>query len=139
MNVVSASRGGTGKWPSCGLRRILSPCGPEEFRAAGPMAIKGGCRLRAASNAREAASEEHDTLPVAKVSCVAVTDAAQFSVAAGHEFRGLLPHDRSVIQLQPKLFDPRGNLTKFRGGRRLDQIRIGPQLIRLLNIGFEAR
>ena len=61
------------------------------------------------------------------------------SVAAGNEFEGLLAHDRRVILFQPKPFDRRGNFTKFRGSGRLDQVRIGPQLIRLLNIGFEAR
>jgi hypothetical protein len=48
---------------------FLLPCDPEKFGAAGLDWQLKARSLRAASNAREAASEERDTCPVAKVSC----------------------------------------------------------------------
>jgi hypothetical protein len=47
---------------------FLLPCDPEKFGAAGPDWQLKARSLRAASNARMAASEERDTRPVAKVS-----------------------------------------------------------------------
>ena len=44
------------------------PCDPEKFGVAGPdRPLKGECPLRAASNAREANSEELDMRPLAKL------------------------------------------------------------------------
>jgi hypothetical protein len=48
---------------------FLLPCDPEKFGAAGPDWQLKARSLRAALNARKAASEERDTRPVAKVSC----------------------------------------------------------------------
>jgi hypothetical protein len=48
---------------------FLLPCDPEKFGAAGPDWQLKARSLRAASNARKAASEERDLRPFAKVSC----------------------------------------------------------------------
>src|ERR1043166_9366459 len=96
MNVVSArGEGETGKWPSCGLRRILSPCGPEEFRPAGPMAIKGECHCERPRMQAKPPRRNVTRSRFAKVCCVPVTEAAQFSVSARREFQEFLDHDRA--------------------------------------------